>query len=154
MDHLRDNSRVSSRQQRSKGDGVTLVKHERAELLMNAVLEQLTPLFPPGVRVTVGQVRVGVTLESDRRQGGSTIHWTAGIGAWIPFLPRRFNAKLAASAAVETVLDLAFRWEHTSPDYHVRATIRDDGIQVGFDRPAAADSAERITLDPLPFNLF
>jgi hypothetical protein len=139
---------------------------------------RISPHLPSGVRVDVSPgARHSVVLrrysESDRHLGahfvveeetssgnhGRIVASDAGIvvfaiGAWIPFLPRRLRARLAAQHAVELVLSVAYASmgePQTHANFHVEAAIRNESVITSYADPS---SFARIALAPLPLGLF
>jgi hypothetical protein len=145
----------------------------RAQELVAEVLLRINPQLPQGIevemtrhrkwltlqRVAAGDMRVGpfsVTLGPDQTSGHTGKTAVRAVGAWIPFLPRKLRARLAAQDVVETVLEVAYAWTGGSfgeLDCDVQARSDGDLVRVSYRRPDETDPTIRVELDPLPIAL-
>jgi hypothetical protein len=146
----------------------------RAQRLLAAVIERLSPHLAEGVavelrtaersivlqRVAAGEIRNGpwITGTDDAglptlRGGGSYLR---GVGTWLPFVPRETAIRLAAEDAVTTVLHVAYprgKLRDKPYDFVVAATVAADSVRVSYRDPTARGD-RRIMLEPIPISLF
>lgn len=120
------------------------VRGEQARSLLQRLLDALADDLPPDltVRVTGRGRRCGIEAwrKPHVRKGiavpaGEVTSAAApfGFGLWVPFLPRRTAARLAAAAALAKIQDVVstaggWPWPSISADVHAEADDR--GVQV------------------------
>jgi hypothetical protein len=141
-----------------------VIRGRKARALVEAVLPQVEPYFDHRVRIQVVGHRGWLIISHSRSRTehlaprglgapgdlaagrGATI--TAGLGAWIPFLPHQVRRRLVAQDVVETLLAIgATAGRAPGPEYNVVARTAAGGVMVAFDRPGS--SGDRVEIGPI-----
>ena len=150
------------------------INGERARVLMREVVRAASDAIPDGVDLEIvgrgrwwvlrkvdpanpaGKVVAHTVLNDGSRRiapTGDLSPW--GIGTWIPFLPRRLDAKLTAISGVEMLQDVvssATGQPWPGPDYRVRAKVIGRQVATWFE--PSSQTGPRVDLHSLPLHLF
>jgi hypothetical protein len=142
-----------------------------AQRAVRAMLEAVGPLLPPDVILeVVGGPRVWtlrpqgsdatghgvwqITQRSNQPFPHVEADLSFGIGTWIPGLPKRLNAKLSATDALEMIQDKVTEMAGTpwpGPGYEVKVNVTSETVHPAFE---SRTGGKPIVLPPLDLALF